>query len=181
MNIVDTAGLREAADEVERLGIERARLELERADVVLLVTEAAASLTEEDLNILASLPRGVSRIHVLNKVDLAGIEPALREGEMPEVLVSAKTGAGIDLLQAALLRAAGWESSDDTVFVARERHLRALAKAGEHLAEAAAQQKNWPFFAEELRLAHQSLCAITGEFSADDLLGEIFSRFCIGK
>ena len=181
LNIVDTAGLREAADEVERLGIERARLELERADVVLLVTEAAASLTEEDLNILASLPRGVSRIHVLNKVDLAGIEPALREGEMPEVLVSAKTGAGIDLLQAALLRAAGWESSDDTVFVARERHLRALAKAGEHLAEAAAQQKNWPFFAEELRLAHQSLCAITGEFSADDLLGEIFSRFCIGK
>ena len=181
LNIVDTAGLREAGDEVERLGIERTWLALERADVAVIVTDSADGLTAEDREILPRMPEGIARIHVLNKIDLTGTLPSIREGNPQEVLVSAKSGAGIDLLRAALLHAAGWERSGESLFVARERHLRALAKADEHLTEASGQQERWEFFAEELRLAQQALCAITGEFTADDLLGEIFSRFCIGK
>jgi tRNA modification GTPase len=181
LNIIDTAGLREAGDEVERLGIERTWSALERADVALVVTDSAGGLTAEDRAIISRLPQSLARIHVLNKIDLAGMLPTIRESDPPEVLVSAKSGAGLDLLRAALLRAAGWEKSGESLFIARERHLRALAKAGEHLAEAFGQRERWEFFAEELRLAQQALCAITGEFTADDLLGEIFSRFCIGK
>jgi tRNA modification GTPase len=181
LNIVDTAGLREAVDEVERLGIERTWLALARADVAVIVTDSADGLTAEDREILSRMPEGIARIHVLNKIDLTGTLPSIREGNPQEVLVSAKSGAGIDLLRAALLHAAGWERSGESLFVARERHLRALAKADEHLTEASKQQERWEFFAEELRLAQQALCAITGEFTADDLLGEIFSRFCIGK
>ena len=181
LNIVDTAGLREAGDEVERLGIERTWQELGRADVALIVTDTAGGLTSEDREIISRLPPGLARIHVLNKIDLAGIQPAIHDGDPQEVLVSAKSGAGIDLLRAALLHAAGWDKSGESLFIARERHLRALAQASEHLTEAAGQQERWEFFAEELRLAQKALSAIKGEFTADDLLGEIFSRFCIGK
>jgi len=181
INIVDTAGLRAAGDEIERLGIERTWLALERADVALVVSDSAEAITSEDRDILARMPQGIARIHVLNKIDLAGLPASISEGNPLEVRVSARSGAGIDMLRAALLRAAGWEKSGETLFVARERHLRALAKAGEHLEAAAGQQEHWEFFAEELRLAQQALCTITGEYTSDDLLGEIFSRFCIGK
>jgi tRNA modification GTPase len=97
------------------------------------------------------------------------------------VHLSAKTGAGVDALREALLRAAGWNSRGESVFLARERHLRALKSAQAHLAAAAAADAQWEFFAEELRLAQLALAEITGRVSADDLLGEIFSRFCIGK
>jgi len=119
----------------------------------------------------------VARIDVYNKVDL-------RPSFMPPsraIAVSAKTGAGLGELREAILRAAGWSATGESVFLARERHLRALGQAGEHLARAAAEQGRWELFAEELRLAHEQLSAITGAFTADDLLGEIFSRFCIGK
>jgi tRNA modification GTPase len=170
--LVDTAGLRVSSDLVERLGIERTQRELERADVVIAIFEAGQASDE-----LENLPAGVARIEVYNKIDLA---PGFT-APAGALAVSAKTGAGLERLRKAILEAAGWSSSGEPVFLARERHLRALQRAREHLAAAARESRRWELFAEELRLAHSSLGAITGEFSADDLLGEIFSRFCIGK
>jgi tRNA modification GTPase len=172
LTLVDTAGLRVAADLVERLGIERTQRELERADLVLAVREAGADEPQ-----LEDLPHRVPRLDVFNKIDIAS-DFVAPEGA---VAVSARTGEGIDSLRAAILAAAGWASSGESVFLARERHLRALEEARERLLAAAAQLARWEVFAEELRLAHQALGAITGEFTADDLLGEIFGRFCIGK
>jgi tRNA modification GTPase len=170
--IVDTAGLRAAADLVERLGIERTQRELERADLVLAVHEAG----EADSPI-ADLPPKGERIEVYNKVDLV---PGFRPPQ-GAIAVSAKTGEGLDDLRRAILAAAGWYSTGESAFLARERHLRALESAQQHLVAASAQLPRWEFFAEELRLANLALGTITGEFTADDLLGEIFSRFCIGK
>jgi tRNA modification GTPase len=169
--LVDTAGLRVASDVVERLGVERTQRELERADVVIAVFEATRG---KDL--LENLPQGVPVIEVYNKLDLVSgfVPPA------GALAVSAKTGQGLGALRTAILGAAGWSSSGEPVFLARERHLRALARAREHL-EAAAGERRWELFAEELRLAHVALGTITGEFTPEDLLGEIFSRFCIGK
>jgi tRNA modification GTPase len=173
--LVDTAGLRPSSDEVERLGIERTRQELERADVVLAVFEAG-----EAGEPLANLPAGAQRIDVFNKADLApGFSPPSTGGAA--VLVSAKTGFGLDELRGAILRAAGWSSTGESLFLARERHLRALETARKRLQAAAGQLRQWEFLAEELRLAQDALGSITGEFTADDLLGEIFARFCIGK
>ena len=174
--LVDTAGLRPSHDEVERLGIERTHQELEQADLVLAVFDAASG----DFALPDAAPTAGARIDVFNKVDLApGF--AAPPGPHLAVAVSARTGAGLPNLRRAILEAAGWKSHGESVFLARERHLRALAAAGAHLAAAAALPPQWEFLAEELRLAQRALCAITGEFSADDLLGEIFSRFCIGK
>ncbi|MGA8049118.1 MAG: tRNA uridine-5-carboxymethylaminomethyl(34) synthesis GTPase MnmE [Burkholderiales bacterium] len=180
--VVDTAGLRESLDEVERLGIERTEHELTRADIVLAVFDANIGIGPEDRAVLAKLPEGGTRVHVYNKVDLApGTAPGRHEGTPREVWISAKTGAGLDALRRTLLEAAGWSGTGEPVYLARERHLRALARAGAHLEAAGAQIAQWEFFAEELRLAQGALAEITGEFSADDLLGEIFARFCIGK
>jgi len=175
ITLVDTAGLRTSADEIERLGMERTRHELSNADVVLAVQEAGVAPQP-----LADLDPAVARIDVFNKLDLAPgfCAPA---GDMPAIAVSAKTGAGLDLLRAAILRAAGWASTGEGVFLARARHLRAMERASAHLDTAGAEARRWEFFAEELRLAQAALAEITGEVTADDLLGEIFSRFCIGK
>ena len=181
LNIVDTAGLRAATDEVEQQGIARTWRELGRADLVVMMIDAVSGLTPDDQAILERFPEDTERIVVWNKIDLAAIAPGLRDGRPHEVFVSAKTGAGIDALRTALLQAAGWNHAGESLFVARERHLHALFEARERLAEAANQEDRWEFLAEELRLAQQALAGITGEFSADDLLGEIFSRFCIGK
>jgi tRNA modification GTPase len=172
--VVDTAGLRESRDEVERLGMARTRAELTQADVVLVVVEAGREEAPE-----GPLPEGVARITVVNKIDLVAGLAAGRDGE--SVRVSAKTGAGLDALRGAILEAAGWRARGETVFLARERHLRALHEARGHLQAAAAQAGHWEFFAEELRLAQEALGTITGRVSADDLLGEVFARFCIGK
>jgi tRNA modification GTPase len=170
--LVDTAGLRVSTDLVERIGIERTRRELERADAVIAIFEAPRGKDELD-----NLPAGVPIIEVYNKVDLA---PGFA-APVGALAVSAKTGEGIERLRRAILEAAGWSSSGEPVFLARERHLRALARARGHLDAAAGESRRWEFFAEELRLAHAALGSITGEFTADDLLGEIFARFCIGK
>jgi tRNA modification GTPase len=172
--LVDTAGLRESRDEIEQLGMERTRREMRRADVVLLVVEAGSRQAPE-----GELPEGAARLMVVNKIDLASGEKAGRQGDA--VHVSAKTGAGLDALRQAILQTAGWRSSGEATYLARERHLRALARADAHFAAAAEQQVQWEFFAEELRLAQEALGEITGRVSADDLLGEIFARFCIGK
>jgi tRNA modification GTPase len=174
--VVDTAGLRPSRDEVERLGIERTHQELGQADLVLAVFDAASG----DFELPAAAPAAGTRIDVFNKSDLApGFVPP--PGPNPALAVSAKTGAGLEDLRRAILVAAGWRSHAEPVFLARERHLRALATARDRLATAAAQTQQWEFFAEELRLAQRALAEITGEFGADDLLGEIFKRFCIGK
>jgi len=170
--VVDTAGLRESRDEIERLGMQRTRQELDRADLVIAVFEA-----NRGRDALQDLPAAPARIDVYNKIDLApGFAPPA-----DALGVSAKTGAGLEALRQRILEVAGWSTGGEPVFLARERHLRALDRASAHLAAAAGETARWEFFAEELRLAHAALGSITGEFSADDLLGEIFQRFCIGK
>jgi len=170
--LVDTAGLRASADVVERLGIERTRRELAGADLAIVVFDASGAREAPE-----DLPHDIARIDVYNKIDLAP-RFAPPQGALA---VSAKTGEGFPELRAAILRAAGWQSSGEPVFLARERHLRALARAASHLEAAAREIERWEIFAEELRLAHAALGTITGEFSTEDLLGEIFARFCIGK
>lgn len=185
LHIIDTAGLRDTEDEVERIGIERTWREIERADVLLLLVDARIGITDADRAIVERLPASLKRITVYNKIDLAGRIPERHaEGDGVAVSLSAREGDGIELLQRELLAAAGWHQAED-VFIARERHLRALASAREHVDDArrlaSAAQPALELFAEELRLAQLALAEITGEFTADDLLGVIFSRFCIGK
>jgi len=182
LNIVDTAGLRDTVDEVERHGIARTWSEIGRADVVLLLVDARAGVTAQDLDLVARIPSGVKRVFVHNKLDLAGGEPRVQHSASSASLyLSAKTGAGTDLLRAELLAIAGWQQGAEDPFMARERHLAALRQAALHAALAGAHFGRQELFAEELRLAQEQLSRITGEFVADDLLGEIFSRFCIGK
>jgi tRNA modification GTPase len=172
LTLVDTAGLREALDTIEQLGIERTQRELAHADLVLLVEEAGKTAPPPP-----GLGSAAHRILVYNKVDLA---PQFQP-PAGALAVSAKTGQGLEELRAAILARAGWCSTGESVFLARERHLRALEQARGHIDAARGELARWEFFAEELRLAHAALGAITGEFTADDLLGQIFSRFCIGK
>jgi tRNA modification GTPase len=182
MNIIDTAGLRDTSDTVERLGIARTWDAIEKADVLLLVVDARSGVTREDRAIVDRLPRSLARIVVFNKIDLSGEPPAAeeRDGER-RIRLSAKTGEGMGQLRAAVLSLAGWQSSGEDVFMARERHVSALERAAAALERASAAAARIELFAEELRLAQRELDAITGEITADDLLGEIFSRFCIGK
>jgi tRNA modification GTPase len=172
LTLVDTAGLRESTDALERLGIERTERELAHADLVVLVEEAGRAAATPP-----QLATAAQRVVVYNKADLAPqfVPPP------GAIAVSAKTGAGLEALRSAILAAAGWSAAGESVFLARERHLRALDKAWRHVDAARGELARWEFFAEELRLAHGALGEIAGEFTPDDLLGEIFSRFCIGK
>jgi tRNA modification GTPase len=173
--VVDTAGLRASEDVIERLGMERAQIEIERADLILAVHEAGQTAT-----VLEGLPAAVSRIDVYNKLDLApGFQPP--PGAYRALAVSAKSGDGIVGLRRMILEVAGWVSAGESAFLARERHLRAFEAARAHLEAAVGELPRPELFAEELRLAHQALSGVTGAFTADDLLGEIFGRFCIGK
>lgn len=190
VNIIDTAGLRDTSDEVEALGIARTWAEIATADAVVLMLDARSGVDTAEREIMAKLPSGVPLILVHNKIDLAAYAPkreittdraAQDSSAAVAIHLSAKLGLGIDLLREELKRIAGWEASGEDVFMARERHLAALAIAGAALQRAKGQLNALEFFAEELRLAQAALNGITGEFSADDLLGEIFSRFCIGK
>ena len=182
LHIIDTAGLRQSEDELERLGMERTWREIARADIVLQLTDARQADAATDAALAAQLPPGVPRLLLRNKCDLAGLAPARSlDGDSVTLLLSAKTGAGIDLLRAELLRLAGWSGQGEDVILARGRHMQALGQAGEHLQQAATEAARLEICAEELRLAQGALACIGGKFSADDLLGEIFSRFCLGK
>ena len=184
LHVIDTAGLRDTDDAVERIGIQRTWAAVERADLVLLLVDARAGLGEHDAAILARLPERLPRVFVYNKIDLAGGEPSARdENGRPAVMLSAKSGAGVELLKRVLLDTVGWAGGGEGLFLARERHLDAIRRAADFMDSAAhcLAQGQAELFAEELRLAQQALGEITGEFSADDLLGAIFSRFCIGK
>ncbi len=184
VHLVDTAGLRETADRVEREGVRRARDELQRADRVLWVYDAATDPENRGLA-AARLPPGVPVTLVRNKVDLVDEEPGLDERQgMPEVRLSARHGRGLELLRRHLLDCIGYQGAENSEFLARRRHLEAIDRAlealvrGRRVLEA---HHAGELLAEELRLAQLALFEITGEFSADDLLGEIFSSFCIGK
>ncbi len=182
LHVVDTAGLRDAADRVERIGIERTRAAIDKGDLALVMVDRTEGETDADRDILASLPPEMPRIKVHNKIDLSGDNARVEIADgRTEVWLSARTGAGMDLLREVLLGAVGWHSPGEGVFMARARHLAALNDAADHFERAAGQAQRLELFAEELRLAQRALGSITGEFTADDLLGEIFSRFCIGK
>jgi len=182
LHFIDTAGLRETADEVEKIGIARAWSEIRQANAALLLIDATKGAAKEDQEIIAELPPGLPLVRVFNKIDLLDREPGtvVMDGAT-DLYLSAKTGAGLELLHQHLLQIVGWQHGGEGVFMARERHLSALREAGEHLALAGTCDGQVELFAEELKLAQNALSSITGEFTADDLLGEIFSRFCIGK
>ena len=187
--MIDTAGLRDTHDEVERIGIARTWSEIESADALLFLHDLTctgdAAHASGDAAIAARLPSALANdgrlVHVFNKADALAAPPQLETG----LTVSAKTGYGLDTLRRRLLELAGWHASPEGLFIARTRHVQALRRTHEHLALAQAQADSadpaLDLLAEELRLAQVSLGEITGEFTPDDLLGEIFSRFCIGK
>ena len=214
IHIIDTAGLRESDDEVEKIGIARAWEAIASADAVLFLHDVSrknapdyiANNDHITLTLVKNLPKSIPILHVDNKIDLVaaiaatsalplspptspinGLEAVrgTQEVNEPRLQLSAKTGQGLEALRAKLLAMAGWQSGAEGLFIARERHVQALRSAQEHLGAAAehlqAQAANLDLMAEDLRLAHNSLGTITGAMSADDLLGEIFSRFCIGK
>ncbi len=189
ISIIDTAGIRqddEADGEVERIGISRTWAAVENADVVLHILDASRGPTRADEDILARLPANVPLLHIWNKIDLSGHAPAIDTlQEATHIYLSAAERSGMDLLRKELLRIAGWQQTGESIYLARERHLLALRAAAAHLevAAALAEQRDsaLDLFAEELRLAQERLNSITGAFTPDDLLGVIFSRFCIGK
>lgn len=189
LHIVDTAGLRETDDTVESIGIARSWAEIEKANVIIHLQDARYPDDQLDSAITARLPERTPTLVVYNKSDLLEHTPqnsTTRHTEQKQTLyISAKEGKGLDELRQTLLDIAGWSSSGESPWLARERHIQALNATDSHLNTAAhhAAQTDQvlDLFAEELRLAHEALCSITGVFTSDDLLGEIFSSFCIGK
>ena len=188
LHITDTAGLRhttEAADEVERIGIGRSWEAIGGADAVIFLHDLGRAgepaYEAADTRISQQLPAEVSVLNVYNKTDLPGAPPAPADG----IALSARTGQGLDALRQALLQQAGWQAAPEGLFIARTRHVQALRGTQHHLRlaqqHAAESDAALDLLAEELRLAHRALGEITGVFSNEDLLGEIFSRFCIGK
>jgi tRNA modification GTPase len=223
VHLVDTAGLRDSDDPVEKIGIERTRAAMAQADLVLRVRAAAAVAQDARQRggahaegggggsagdpcaqrenacdrvrpddpveaALAALPPAIPRLELINKIDLSGEAPGetgserAAPGDAPwTIRVSARTGAGLDLLRDALRRIGYQGESSEGVYLARTRHLDALTRAQAHLERAASARLSADLLAEELRIAHEALGEIVGRVSSDDLLGEIFGRFCIGK
>lgn len=185
LHIADTAGLREDADVVEAEGIRRARDEMTRADRILYVIDATRQLdTEAIQQETRALPASVPVTWIFNKIDLAGGSVQSQSTTPPRVSLSAATGEGMDLLREHLKACMGFQATDAGAYSARRRHLDALSRAQTHIQAAAQQleaQRAGELMAEELRRAQQCLAEITGEFTSDDLLGRIFSSFCIGK
>jgi len=187
LHIIDTAGLRDTDDTVERIGIARSWAEIGKADVILHLQDARNPSDPLDTTITRKLPPDIPVLVVLNKCDLLPKNTAAPPAPIPpEALpISAKTGYGLEALRTQLLSLAGWVPGSQSPWLARQRHIHALTTARQHLRAATEHTTHGSplleLTAEELRLAHQALMTITGEFSSDDLLGEIFSRFCIGK
>jgi tRNA modification GTPase len=189
LHIIDTAGLREATDKVEQIGIERAWQEIEQADRVLFMVDGTTTNATSPADIwpdfMSRLPKDLGLTVIRNKADLTGeTTGASQDGDYPVFHISAKTNSGIEELRNHLKACMGFDANTEGSFIARRRHLDALERAAEHLAIGDAQLHNHlagELLAEELRLTQQHLNEITGEFSSDDLLGRIFSSFCIGK
>ena len=182
IHLIDTAGLRETDDEVEKIGIARTWAAIEKAGAALLIAEAGEMVGQREAEILAKLSETLPVAWIYNKIDVHG-QPAARfqQDLHASIKLSALTGEGVELVREWLLETAGWQPSGGGVFMARERHLVALRTVDNHLEQAAVPGLPFELFAEELRLAQQALSSITGEFTPDDLLGEIFGKFCIGK
>ncbi|HUR42079.1 MAG TPA: tRNA uridine-5-carboxymethylaminomethyl(34) synthesis GTPase MnmE [Verrucomicrobiae bacterium] len=189
VTLVDTAGLRESADPVERIGVERAWQAMAQAELVLFLVDDRAGVTASDKQLLAKLPKSAEVLILRNKSDLAPQPPSIPSSHEAayrgtELQISAKHGAGLDLLKQAIRHAAGLEARNESLFSARTRHVDALRRAREHAAAAAArlaERAHAELAAEDLRLAQDALGEITGAVRTDDLLGRIFSQFCIGK
>ena len=189
LHIIDTAGLREANDEVERIGIARAWEEIAQADQVLLMIDSTEQKVDdfkaEWAEFLAKLPPNMPVTVIRNKVDLSGEAEGLEQLEnFTLIRLSAQTKVGVDLLREHLKKSMGYQSSTEGGFLARRRHLQALEEAAEHLARGHVQLTQFSageLLAEELRMVQNALSEITGQFTSDDLLGNIFSSFCIGK
>jgi tRNA modification GTPase len=177
-HVLDTAGLRDAADPVEQAGISRTWAAVEQADLILVLMDARVGEESAETDILSRLPGTLPRLKVMNKADLV-LPDVLGQGDA--LRVSARTGLGMAGLQQALLDALGAGHAEEGLFLARVRHLDALRRAKRELELGAGAADRPELLAEHLRLAQNALGEITGEISADDLLGEIFSRFCIGK
>ena len=181
LHVVDTAGLRESEDPVEKIGIERAWREVEKADLILMLVDDTQVETEGHSAILAKLPNTIPLLTVHNKVDLTG---KVVGKQADHLYISAKHGLGLDVLKAELKARMGYQGEREDTFMARRRHLQAL-QVTQDAVERAEQQlivfNAGELMAEELRVAQDALGQITGRFSSDDLLGEIFSSFCIGK
>ena len=181
-NIIDTAGIRQTNDSVEKIGIERAINAVNQADLCIILLDNQIGITKEDNDILLQIPEHIIRIYVHNKIDLTGKTHQIKiENGETHVYISAKKNLGIEELRKQLLDVIGWQRSGENTFTARTRHLNAMQKAVKHIDSAFSHWEQLEILAEELRYAHSALGEITGEFSADDLLGVIFSEFCIGK
>ncbi|MEN9437203.1 MAG: hypothetical protein RIR09_1858 [Pseudomonadota bacterium] len=188
IHVVDTAGLRLSTDDVEKIGIARAWDAIASSDVVVflhdLTRKDVAEYTAADESIAREIAEKIAKhVPILNVWNKADSAPHAVPDQ--DIALSAKTGVGLDVLRRRLLQAAGWQATAGGMFIARERHVHALRRTREHLqmagAHLAAQAQLLDLLAEELRLAQNALAEITGEFSSDDLLGVIFSKFCIGK
>lgn len=184
LHIIDTAGLRDTQDPIEQEGIRRALQAAESSDHILLLMDATKR-EEADLGLLSNLPPERSVTRVMNKIDLAGEHPRIQSDDSGQTIIwlSAKTGAGMDLLMDHLKRSAGLGETTETTFLSRRRHIDALEKTRDASLDAQSNLKSGRLecVAEDLRQAHQALGEITGQMSSDELLGQIFSNFCIGK
>ncbi|CAG7857554.1 partial tRNA modification GTPase MnmE, partial [biofilm metagenome] len=182
LHIIDTAGLRESTNIVEQEGIRRAHEEIRKADKILLLIDIQ---DDDAAKLMPTLPTNVDITKVYNKIDLQNRAPEIKTSETgTEIYLSIKTGAGINLLTEHLKQSVGYNDNTENIFIARTRHLQALMQGRAFIENALHQlQTNLAseLVAEDLRLAHQALSEITGEFTSDDLLGKIFSSFCIGK
>ncbi|NOX09345.1 MAG: tRNA uridine-5-carboxymethylaminomethyl(34) synthesis GTPase MnmE [Gammaproteobacteria bacterium] len=185
LHIIDTAGLRESDDIVEQEGVRRAWSEIESADRILLLIDDNKGFSEEDKGIVDRFPQHIPYTRVLNKIDQTGKKAEILEGDNEtSIFLSAKTGQGVDLLRQHLEQLVGYEGRHEGEFIARRRHLDALRRAQLSVQsghQQLTQQRAGELLAEELHQAQHALNEITGEFSSDDLLGRIFSSFCIGK
>jgi tRNA modification GTPase len=182
LHVVDTAGLRETDDEVEKIGIARTYRATETAHIALLLVDSKHGIGVQENAILTRLPQGIVKLWIHNKIDVTNELPKIldKDGET-HIYLSAKMGQGLPLLKEQLLKLVGYQQHTEGVFMARARHIKALDQVKLHLDNAEAQLSSAELVAEELRLAQESLSLITGDFTPDDLLGEIFSKFCIGK
>jgi len=182
LHVIDTAGLRETEDTVEQVGIARTWKAIETAHVALLLVDSQHGIGAQEKAILHKLPPEVKKVWVHNKIDVSRETSRIEKHENEQhVFLSAKTGDGIASLQKTLLEIVGYQPGGEGVFMARARHIQALQEVEQHLDQAMLQMHAAELVAEELRCAQEALGTITGEFTPDDLLGEIFSRFCIGK
>lgn len=182
LHVIDTAGLRETNNEVEQFGIARTWKVAESANIALLLVDSSHGITQSENDILARLSSDITKVWIHNKVDVTGDKPKIiLLNDQYHIYLSAKTGDGLHLLKKHLLDLVGYHSSGEGVFMARARHLDALTRVSNHLHIAIENIASAELVAEELKLAQDHLSSITGAFTPDDLLGEIFSKFCIGK